>query len=117
MAKRKSHSIVCKILPVLQILRHCSRLCTFKSIVKDKTFRPAIAQAIRELAYNYLFVELPLTKKQKLHVKSKLHLLKRLCKEKKISALQKIIINNHKTVIDVILEPITTSLKEFFENE
>ncbi len=114
MARRKVVSVVQRAFPVLYVIRHCS-LCSFKTIIKDKHFSKEIIQAIRELAYNYLQAELPLTKKQKRQLKSKLHLLKHLCKETKPNILQKIILKNRKTVTNIILEPIETSLYEILQ--
>ncbi len=75
MAKQKGGSIVSRSVHVLYVLRHCSPQ-TFKTIIKDKTFSSEIIKAVRELAYNYLYIDLPLTKRQKQLIQSKLSFFK-----------------------------------------
>ncbi len=115
MAKGKADSVVHKALPVFYMLRQCSpRTC--KSILRDKHLS-FIFQAIHELVYNYLFGDPPLTKKQKLTIKKKLRLLRKVVKEKRLASLHQIVLRNRKTLLDIILEPVETSLREMLQQQ
>ncbi len=109
-------SIVHEALPIFYVLRHCSS-CTYNRILKDKALS-FILQAIRELAYNYLFGDLPLTKKQKVSPGKEQRLLKRLVQEKKAATLRVIILKNRKALVDIILEPVESyDLKQLLQQQ
>ncbi len=115
MALSEHPSIVHEAVPVFYMLRRCSSR-TYNYILKDKALS-FVLQAIQELTYNYLFGDLPLTKKQRQSIRKKLNLLKRLVQEKRVTALRKIVLKNRKALVDIILEPVENSLKQLLQQQ
>ncbi len=114
MVMGKGGSVVSSAAPILFVLRRCN-LCTFKLILKDKNFRTEIFQALKELIFNFLNTDLPLTEQQRKQISSKVHILKRLLREKRPTFLENIILKNQKIVVDIILEPLESTLKSIVQ--
>ncbi len=101
--------------PLIFVLRRCDRK-TFKTLLGDTKLANVIVKLLREIAHNLQTNKnLPLSDKQKRKLSRRKDLLSALAKRSVSIAKQaKLIARNQSALVDTILEPLETTLREVY---
>ncbi len=110
-------STLSKVQPILYTLCRCTAH-TFGAILKDKQLAKPLLKAIREICYNLLYTELPLTARQRTALRKRKNLLLALVETdgKSLTKATNLIRRNWNFVAKHILTLLETSLAEICSN-